>query len=255
MENLSPQTRFTGQRYLFLPVCTSTNTVAQELLNKNEATEGFVIIAGEQTAGRGQRGNSWEATAGQNLILSVIWQPDFLAASDQFFLSMAVSLGVSDFLKRFLPPGVVLKWPNDLYFQEDKLGGILIENSISGANLQNSVVGIGINVNQVFFQNSRAVSMKLITGHTYELKTLIETLLECLEKRYLQLQQNSRSQLQQEYWSQLLGLNEYRFFEVAGEKLAGKITGTDPFGRLLLETENGLQVFDLKEIKFLFKED
>ena len=255
MENLSPQTRFTGQQYLFLPVCTSTNSVAQELLNKNEATEGFVIIAGEQTAGRGQRGNSWEAAAGQNLMLSVILQPTFLPATDQFFLSMAVSLGVADFLKRFLPPGVVLKWPNDLYFQEEKLGGILIENSISGANLQNSVVGIGLNVNQIFFQNTRAVSMKLITGHTYEFKTLTETLLECLEKRYLELQKNPRSQLQQEYWSQLLGLNEYRFFEAAGEKFAGRITGTDAYGRLLLETDSGSKIFDLKEIKFLFEEE
>ena len=252
MENLSPKTRFTGRQHLFLPVCTSTNAVAQELLNKNEATEGFVIIAGNQTAGRGQRGNSWEAAAGLNLMLSVILKPTFLVASDQFFLSMAVSLAVSDFLKRFLPAGVVLKWPNDLYFQEEKLGGILIENSISGANIQNSIVGIGINVNQVFFQNSRAVSMKLISGHTFELQTLAETLLECLEKRYLELQKNSRSQMKQEYWSQLLGLNEYRFFEVNGEKISGKITGTDDFGRLLVETENGLQTFDLKEIKFLF---
>jgi len=253
LENLSPKTRFTGRQHLFLPVCTSTNAVAQELINKNEATEGFVIIAGNQTAGRGQRGNSWEASAGLNLMLSVILKPTFLAASDQFFLSMAVSLAVSDFLKRFLPQGVVLKWPNDLYFQEDKLGGILIENSISGANIQNSIVGIGINVNQVFFQNSRAVSMKLVSGHTYELQILAETLLECLEKRYLELQKNSLSQMQQEYWNQLLGFKEYRSFEAAGEKFSGKITGTDVYGRLQVETETGLQTFDLKEIKFLFE--
>ncbi len=253
MENLSPQTRFTGRQVLFLPVCTSTNTVAQELLNKNEATEGFVIIAGEQTAGRGQRGNSWEATAGLNLMLSLIYKPVFLAASDQFFLNMAISLGVSDFLKRFLPPGVVLKWPNDLYFGEEKLGGILIENTISGANIQNSVIGIGLNVNQVFFQNTQAVSMKLISGHTFELKALAESLLECLEKRYLELQKNPRPVLQQEYWSQLLGMNEPRFFEVKGNRLAGTITGTDLYGRLMVETEKGLQTFDLKEIKFLFE--
>ena len=253
MENLSPQTRFTGRQVLFLPVCASTNAVAQELLNKNEATEGFVIIAGEQTAGRGQRGNSWESTAGQNLMLSVILKPVFLAASDQFFLSMAVSLAVSDFLKRYLPAGVVLKWPNDLYFQEEKLGGILIENSISGANIQNSIVGIGINVNQVFFQNSQAVSMKLISGHTFDLKSLAEALLECLEKRYLELQKYSRTEHQQEYWSQLLGFNANRFFEVEGKRFEGKITGTDFYGRLLVETGGGLQTFDLKEIQFLFE--
>lgn len=252
MENLSPQTRFTGRQHLFLPVCTSTNAVAQELLNKNEATEGFVIITENQTAGRGQRGNSWEGAAGQNLMLSVILKPTFLAAADQFWLSMAVSLAASDFLKRFLPPGVVLKWPNDLYFQEEKLGGILIENSIAGANLQSSVVGIGINVNQVFFQNPRAVSMKLVSGHTFELKTLAEALLECLEKRYLELPRNSRSALQAEYWSQLLGFNEQRTFEAAGETFTGKITGTDIYGRLQIETAAGPRTFDLKEVKFLF---
>ncbi|MBK0404557.1 biotin--[acetyl-CoA-carboxylase] ligase [Adhaeribacter sp. BT258] len=249
---MSPQTRFTGRQFVFLPVCASTNTVAQQFLIKNEATEGCVILTENQTAGRGQRGNNWEAGTGLNLTLSVIYKPVFLAASDQFFLNMAVSLGVADLLKRFLPAGVLLKWPNDLYFLEKKLGGILIENSISGSTLQNSVIGIGLNVNQVVFDNPNAVSMKQITGQNYALKNLTEVLLECLEKRYLELQQKSRLQMQQEYWNQLLGFGEFRLFEAAGKIIQGKIVGTDEYGRLQLETEKGLQTFDLKEIKFLF---
>ena len=252
MENLSPQTRFTGHQFVYLPVCTSTNTVAQEMLNKNEATEGCVIVAGHQTAGRGQRGNSWEATADQNLTLSVILKPTFLTAADQFCLNMAVSLAVTDFLKRFLPAGVFLKWPNDLYFHEKKLGGILIENSISGMNLQTSVVGIGLNVNQLTFENPNAVSMAQICGRTFDLKILVENLLECLEKRYLELPKKSREMWQQEYWQHLLGFGEYRFFEVQEEVVQGKIVGTDQYGRLELETDKGLQVFGLKEVKFLF---
>jgi len=252
LENIFPQTRFVGQQLVFLPKCASTNTVAQELLNKNEATEGCVILTENQTAGRGQRGNSWEATAGQNLTFSVIFKPVFLAAADQFYLNMAVSLGVSDFLKRYLPSGVLLKWPNDLYFRENKLGGILIENSISGTNIQSSVVGIGLNINQAVFDNAAATSFKLITSQTYSLARLIESLLQSLEKRYLELQKNSRAEMQQEYWNQLLGFGEYRLFEVAEKIIQGKIVGTDDYGRLLLETEKGMQVFDLKEIRFLF---
>jgi BirA family biotin operon repressor/biotin-[acetyl-CoA-carboxylase] ligase len=120
--------------------------------------------------------------------------------------------------------------------------------------LQNSVIGIGLNVNQTHFDNSNAVSLKLITGHTFDLQKLTETLLECLEKRYLELQKNAWSQMQQEYWSQLLGFGEYRLFEVGEKVIQGKITGTDQYGRLLLETDKGLQTFDLKEIKFLFSE-
>ncbi|KAA9331264.1 biotin--[acetyl-CoA-carboxylase] ligase [Adhaeribacter soli] len=250
---MSPQTRFTGRQLVYFPVCTSTNTVAQELVNKNEATEGCVILTSCQTAGRGQRGNTWEAASGQNLTLSVIYKPIFLAASEQFYLNIAVSLGVSDFLKRHLPAGVLLKWPNDLYFIEKKLGGILIENSISGNNLQSSIIGIGLNVNQVFFDNPNAVSLKLITGHTYELQPLVETLLECLEKRYLDLHKRSFYTLQQEYWHNLLGFGEYRLFEVQGKTVQGKIVGTDEYGRLQVETGGGLQVFDLKEIRFLFE--
>ena len=252
MENISPQTRFTGRQFVFLPVCTSTNTVAQQLLNKNEATQGCVILTENQTAGRGQRGNSWEAGVGQNLTLSVVYKPTFLEAAEQFYLNIAISLGIADFLKRFLPAGVQLKWPNDLYFLENKLGGILIENSISGAMLQSSVIGIGLNVNQTHFENSNAVSLKLITGQTFNLKQLTENLLESLEKRYLELQEKSWSQLQQEYWSQLLGFGEYRLYELAGNVIQGKITGTDVYGRLLLDTDKGMQTFDLKEIKFLF---
>ncbi|MFC5270459.1 biotin--[acetyl-CoA-carboxylase] ligase [Adhaeribacter terreus] len=252
MENISPQTRFTGHQFVFLPECTSTNTVAQQLLIKNEATEGCVILTENQTAGRGQRGNNWEAGAGQNLTLSVIYKPVFLAASDQFFLNIAVSLGVADFLKRFLPAGVLLKWPNDLYFLEKKLGGILIENSISGSTLQSSVIGIGLNVNQATFENPNAVSLKQISGQTFDLKKLTAILLECLEKRYLELQKNSRLQMQQEYWGQLLGFGEFRLFEAGDKIMQGKIVGTDEYGRLQLETEKGMQTFDLKEIKFLF---
>jgi BirA family biotin operon repressor/biotin-[acetyl-CoA-carboxylase] ligase len=254
LENLSPQTRFTGRQFVYLPVCSSTNTLAQELLNKNEATEGCVIVAGQQTAGRGQRGNSWEAGAGQNLTFSVVYKPDFLAAAAQFNLNMAVSLALTDFLKKYLPPGVLLKWPNDLYFEDKKLGGILIENSISGSNLQTSIIGIGLNVNQVFFEHPQAISLKLISGHTFELQPLLEDLLACLEKRYLQLAQNPKENRQAEYWSNLLGFGEYRFFEVQGKVMEGKIIGTDEFGRLELETDEGLKIFGLKEIKFLFGE-
>ena len=253
MENISPQTRFTGRQLIFLPECSSTNTVAQELVNKNEATEGCVIITENQTAGRGQRGNTWEAGAGENLTLSVVYKPVSLAASEQFFLNIVISLGVSDFLKRFLPAGVLLKWPNDLYYGEMKLGGILIENSISGNNLQSSVIGVGLNVNQQTFSNPNAVSLSQITGRQYNLEKLTETLLECLEKRYLELPKTSRSKMQQEYWNQLLGFGEYRLFEVQGKVIQGKIVGTDEYGRLQVETDRGEQVFDLKEIRFLFE--
>ena len=94
--------------------------------------------------------------------------------------------------------------------------------------------------------------MKQISGQTYALKNLTEALLECLEKRYLELQKKSRAELQQEYWAQLLGFGEFRLYEASSEIFQGKIVGTDAYGRLQVETGKGLQTFDLKEIKFLF---
>ncbi|WP_317127639.1 biotin--[acetyl-CoA-carboxylase] ligase [Hymenobacter rigui] len=253
MEALFPQTLFTGQQLVWLPECPSTNTEAQLLAVQNRATDGCCVITDKQTAGRGQRGNQWEAAAGENLTMSVVWKPAFLPAADQFLLSQAVALAVHDWLAALLGPDPQLrvKWPNDLFFGSQKLGGILIENTLSGAKIQHSIVGIGININQQQFAVPTATSLVTITGRVYSVSTLAARLLESLERRYLQLRGGRIGALRTEYLRVLYRFQEEHDYEADGQRLRGQIVGVDEAGRLALATTSGLRYFDLKEIKYL----
>jgi BirA family biotin operon repressor/biotin-[acetyl-CoA-carboxylase] ligase len=246
-----PHTLFMGQQLYFLPVCESTNSEAQQLLIKNEATEGCTVVTAEQTRGRGQRGNSWEAEPGKNITLSVILSPSFLLARQQFHLNMAVSLAVLDLLREHGLHDAQVKWPNDLYFQDKKLGGILIENTINSYQIQHSIVGIGLNVNQLRFGTTTATSMAKVSGQALEVEKVTVRLLELLEKRYLELRNGKVSKLRHEYLQAMYRFQEVHPFVVQGQQVQGQIVGVDEDGRLAVEIERRLQYFAFKEISYV----
>jgi BirA family biotin operon repressor/biotin-[acetyl-CoA-carboxylase] ligase len=250
---ISPTTLFTGQQLIWLPACPSTNSEAQQLLRENRASEGCTVITDDQFAGRGQRGNQWLAAPGENLTLSIVWLPTFLDASQQFLLSQAVALGVHDWAETLLQPSDKLrvKWPNDLYFGTQKFGGILIENSLSGAKIQSSIVGIGLNVNQRHFAVPTATSLGVLTGRYFQREPLAARLLECLEKRYLQLRAGQVGQLRRDYLAALYRYQEVHEYEVAGRRVRGQIVGVEPDGRLAVEIDGQVQRFGLQEIKYV----
>ena len=252
---LSPATLFTGQQLIWLPACPSTNSVAQQLQRENRASEGCTVITGHQTAGRGQRGNQWEAAAGENLTLSVVWLPTFLAATEQFLLSQAVALATLDWARRWLGASgensLRVKWPNDLYASDQKLGGILIENTLTGTKIQSSVVGIGLNVNQRTFGAPTATSLSLLTGRQYDLAEVAARLLECLEARYLQLRAGGVGKLQQDYLAALYRYRQPQQFLVDGRPTPGEIVGVDDDGRLAVRLAEGVRHFALQEIRYL----
>jgi BirA family biotin operon repressor/biotin-[acetyl-CoA-carboxylase] ligase len=252
VEALIPQTLFTGQQLVWLPECPSTNTEAQQLVVQNRATDGCCVITDKQTAGRGQRGNQWEAAPGENLTLSVVWRPAFLPAADQFLLSQAVALAVHDWLTTLLGPDPQLrvKWPNDIFFGNQKLGGILIENTLSGTKIQHSIVGIGLNVNQREFGVATATSLSQLTGRAYDLPALAARLLESLERRYLQLRAGRISSLRTEYLRALYRFQEEHEYEADGQVFRGQIVGADEAGRLAVAVQGQLRYFDLKEIRY-----
>ena len=254
VEAIFPQTLFTGRQVVSLPECTSTNSEAQALVGRNRATDGCVVITDKQTAGRGQRGNGWEAAPGQNLTLSVVWRPTFLPAPNQFVLSQAVALAVHDWANALLGPNPTLrvKWPNDIFFGDQKLGGILIENTLSGTMIQHSVVGLGINVNQREFHTATATSLASLTGQTYALPILATRLLECLEHRYLQLRAGCSAVIRHDYQHVLYRLQQPHPYEVNGCRVMGLIVDVDQTGRLAVAIDNQLRHFDLKEIRYVF---
>lgn len=247
-------TLFVGNVVLDFPEMASTNDYAVEMLTKTKPSEGTVITAGYQWAGRGQIGSTWVAPARQNLLMSVILYPNFLAAHHQFRLNQAMSVAVADAVRNLGAPDVSVKWPNDIYLGNQKTAGLLIQNSLSGSWIQWSVVGIGLNVNQEEFDPNlpNATSMAKACAQTFVLEEVRAELCRCIEHRYLQLRSGEGAILQRDYLSNL-----YRFGQDAcyrrpdGSVFYGRITGTDEQGKLCISHDKGEEKFGLKEIQFI----
>ena len=255
MYNIQPNTLFTGKLIKYLPTCHSTNDIAVQMIqSENMVFEGTVIITDNQTAGRGQRGNTWEASSGENLTFSLILKPDFLKASNQFQLNVAISMGVFDFLSEFIDENLSVKWSNDIYHGDKKMGGILIENSLQGYQIGHSIIGIGLNINQLEFSNLRATSLRNITQNPlkYDLSEILKRLLENLEKNYLKIKDNNYELLKIKYLSNLYRFQKYHYFKRNGQQFLGKIVEIDETGKLGIETDGYVIYFDFKEVEFVF---
>lgn len=248
-------TNFIGKKFIYLSSCHSTNDIAAELSPQTEA--GTVVITAHQTRGRGQRGNTWEAESGSNLTFSILLKPTFLPASQQFYFNMSIALGIINGLNCIIPKNLnkdwlKLKWSNDVYFQDFKLGGVLIENTIENMNLKSSVVGIGLNINQERFEYPRATSLKNIFEQTFILAEVLEKVLENIEINYLRLQNQVYTKLKNDYLEALYWHNEvHTYQEAKGSFFEGKIIDVQESGRLVIQTTTGIQVFDFKEVIFV----
>ena len=174
----------------------STNDVARD----TQYRDGDIVWADFQTAGRGQRGHTWESRAGENLTFSVVLEPHFLPIAEQFMLLEAVALALSDFFAE-VGVGTKIKWTNDIYVGNRKAVGILIEHNYSGGKLSRTIVGIGINVNQTEFSADipNPISLSLLTGEKYDRKALLEQFEKCLTVRYSQLKNGEWGKLQSDY--------------------------------------------------------
>ncbi len=233
-----------------MPECHSTNSIASELSQMTDCAEGTVVITDNQTAGRGQKGSLWMTSPGQNLTFSVVLKPSFLMPKDQFLLSMAISLGVMDYLKSELgSKQVKVKWPNDVLVESKKISGVLIENHIQGNSFDSSIVGIGLNVNQTTFGDITATSLRLEGGCEYNLPLSFTNLLSKLESRYLHLKKGKVDMLRMEYIDALFGVNEGRFFWTGNTRFEGVITGVDDFGCLKVDSALEQKKFSAKEIR------
>ena len=246
-------TLFTGKVIHRLDETLSTNMFASLLLQQKNVAEGTIVIAENQTAGRGYSGKVWQSDPGKNLLASIIYKPHFIKAKSQFFLNQAVSLGIYDALKLLTEKDLKLKWPNDILFKDKKLCGILIENSVSGNWLQHSIIGIGVNVNQNEFPDSAGnpISLKAIGKKEYFIEGVLEKIAEQVESRYLQLRRNEIQQLQKDYMAALYRLEEDHFYRTSEGKIKAKIVGLNPEGKILLETKTGWSAYGFKEVEFL----
>jgi len=245
-------TLFIGKKLVFVPECHSTNSLALELSQKQDLPDGTLILTNHQLRGRGQQGNAWISETGKNLTFSLIVKPSFLAIKDQFLLNMVVSLGVRDFVQSKITQGVNVKWPNDVMVDDRKICGILIENQIQGPGFTNSIIGIGLNINQMGFHFNNAVSLTMVTGRNYELQGVLEEICGLLEKWYMVLKHKGGDRVRESYQSTLFGLNESRMFITNGRHFVGVIKGVDDHGRLMINEDGRTNLFNTKEVQFDF---
>lgn len=250
MYKIPANTLFIGKHLVFVPECHSTNTLALQMSQNKSATEGTVVITNNQTAGRGQHGNSWESAAGMNLTFSIILMPGFLAPKDQYYLTIFTSLAVRDFVEGKTDHSVTIKWPNDILVHQKKICGILIENQVQGQRFIATVIGIGLNINQTSFAQHTATSLKLLTNDETTPEQALHELLGRLEARYLQLRKQKQSDLREEYLSHLYWRNERHLFSSGSMDFEGIIKDVDETGKLVVATSEGLRHFGNKEITF-----
>jgi BirA family biotin operon repressor/biotin-[acetyl-CoA-carboxylase] ligase len=242
-----------GSQFILLDSVDSTNNYLKQLVISEKPNEGTVVIAQEQTAGRGQRENYWESNKGENIIMSFVVYPFFLNASNQFMLSKIVALGVVDFLKNYIDE-VKIKWPNDIYIKENKIAGILIENTLLGNKISSSVVGIGININQYNFDKSipNPTSLCKETGYAYNIKELFDSLISNFNKWYQLLKADRMDKIDIEYLGLLYRYQQLHQYKAGDEVFNAKIVDIDHFGRLCLVNEKKeLLQFGFKEVQFL----
>lgn len=156
----------------------STNNYALRLAHEGLAQHGTTVFSHEQTAGKGQRNKKWIATSGQNIQMSLITDPQPLSINQQFLLSAFTAATVLEFFEKFSQSDIAIKWPNDIYFQDRKAGGILIENILNGPHWKWSIIGIGLNINQTSFDPDlpNPVSLKQITGKNFDSLQLAQEL-------------------------------------------------------------------------------
>ncbi len=231
----------------------STNTYLAE--HAAQFSMPTMIVARNQTSGRGQRGNKWESEPGKNITFSAIWKPEKFPARNQFFISEATALAIVDVLaSRSIEAQV--KWPNDIYVDNRKICGILIEHSLIGSNIRHSIIGAGLNVNQTIFRSDapNPVSMWQLSGQTYDIDDLLVDIADALDYALEALTSDGNSdKLHARFMRSLWRGNgaKCRYRDVAtGESFHAVIAGIEPMGHLLLDDGDRIRRYAFKEVEF-----
>ena len=232
----------------------STNRYLQQLCQEagnNKVEEFTTVCADYQTAGKGQRGNSWEAAKGANLLFSFVCYPTFVPIRQQFVLSQLISLGIKETLDEYCSD-ISIKWPNDIYWKEKKICGILIENDLQGNSIGRCISGIGLNINQEVFLSDapNPISLKQITGEHYQRETILEKVMQRIEQSYQKLKEDSAyaSELATRYAASLFRREGLHCYQDKDGLFNARLVRVEADGRFVLMDEAN------QERSYLFKE-
>jgi len=231
----------------------STNSYLKKLCNEKVLSDYTIVCAEYQTKGRGQMGTKWQSNNGKNLTFSTLINFKGLPIDYRFYISMAVSLGIISTLNNKVDGNFKIKWPNDIMSGKDKLAGILIENTFKGANINRSIIGIGLNVNQENFSESlkNVTSLIKLTKQNIDRDLLLNQLIINIQSEILLLKEKKFELLKEKYLKQLYGFNlELNFVDKNNITFTGKIIGVTEDGKLkILDKNKTIRKFNLKEIK------
>lgn len=232
----------------------STNRYLQQLCQEagnNKVEEFTTVCADYQTAGKGQRGNSWEAARGANLLFSFVCYPTFVPIRQQFVLSQLISLGIKETLDEYCSD-ISIKWPNDIYWKEKKICGILIENDLQGNSIGRCISGIGLNINQEVFLSDapNPISLKQITRKHYQRETILEKVMQRIEQSYQKLKEDSAyaSELATRYAASLFRREGLHCYQDKDGLFNARLVRVEADGRFVLMDEVN------QERSYLFKE-
>ena len=231
----------------------STNLYLRKLLNESDLPNFFCVSTDFQTNGRGQQGTVWESNRGENLLFSFLIHSEKIPLNQQFLLSEIVSIGMCNALK-YSNLDTKIKWANDIFYQDKKLAGILIETIIAGGKMKYAIVGVGLNVNQTEFSENlpNAISLRQIFGKELDKQTILENILTEISVLFENFDLKNSDDFQKKYFELLYRNSGYHLFEEKNDKFYAKILSVAPDGCLKLLTDNNLEKsFYFKEVKFI----
>ena len=233
----------------------STNVFLYDKISENNDISDMVVVADYQTAGRGMDKNRWESEAGKNLLFSIALNVNFLEAENQFKISQAVSVAIVETLSQFVDDKrLFIKWPNDIYFGDKKLAGMLIQNTIEGRMMGVSIIGIGLNVNQIEFSKDipNPISLKMISGRDFDLDNLLNLLVSSIKTKVESLRdKENQNEINEKYVSRSYRFGIWSDYFYQNQVKSMIIRGFDKYGRLLLHDKEGAEIVcDVKELQF-----
>lgn len=231
----------------------STNSLIRELIKDESLPEGSAVVANFQTEGRGQVGNVWESEAGKNLLLSVVLYPSCVPANRQFLISQIAALSVKETLDAYIEH-VSVKWPNDIYWEDKKICGMLIENDISGHHLYCSIIGIGININQPSFRGNapNPISLYQILGKEIDREEVLSRFFSVFYREYINLLKEAYEDVRVRYRAALYRGDGFHVYEDADGKFEACVYDIEPTGHLLLKLNDGsVRRYAFKEVSFV----
>lgn len=233
----------------------STNSFLKELI-MNQYVENFTIVCAEnQTKGKGQVGAVWDSESGKNLTFSVLIRDVIVESASVFILNTLVSISIIKALEKFKINNLAIKWPNDILSEQKKIAGILIENIFRGNNEIISIVGVGLNVNQLYFDNlPQASSLAILNNKVFDKDLILEEIHNQLKFHCAQISNHVKNDFWKEYHSYLFKKNiPVVFLGFDNHQFMGIIEGVSKFGRLqVILEDDSVKEFDLKEIKMLY---